>query len=165
MPPVPRMVFAVNGNDFHRSLGQRRNPIGKAALERQRVERGENIAKPVMRRGPVGERQKAAQQRQLLLAKPRHVGEAFRVGQHGKQPQQQHFVERVNDLPGLTGVWQVLEIIQKNRRLAKRTKVRKRIRHCRSPLSDSVEHDRFSTSSVCHILLHPIALDTAPKIH
>ena len=46
--------LAVDGDDFHRRLGQRRYPVDKAPLERRRVERGENLAQPVMRWRAVG---------------------------------------------------------------------------------------------------------------
>ncbi len=40
--------LAVDGDDLRRCLGQRRDPSGKAALERSRVEGGENIAKVIV---------------------------------------------------------------------------------------------------------------------
>ena len=46
---------------------------------------------------------------------------------------QRLFEEKINHFSGLTGIWQIFEIIQKNRRLSKHFKVRRQIRHRRSP--------------------------------
>src|SRR5436190_20610469 len=111
-----------------------------------------------MRRRTIGKGQEAAQKRELLFAEPRDISEALGASQNRQQRQQQHFIEPINYLAGLARIRQVPEIIQKNRRLAKRSKARHSLPHHRSPPVDSVDHDRFSTSPVCHVLLHPITL-------
>jgi hypothetical protein len=133
-------------------------PVNEATLESVSVERSENIPEGIMRRRTIGEGQETAQKPQLPFAEPRDIGEALRAGQHGKQRQQQHFIEPVNHLAGLPGVGQLLEIIQENRCLGNPSEIPSRIRHCRAPPSDSVDHDRFSSSLLCHELLHPITL-------
>src|ERR1035437_5821331 len=95
---------------------------------------------------------------ELLLANPRDIAEGLRTGQNRQQRQQKNFIQRINHLAGLTMVWQLLEIIQKNGRLDNQSEVPRRIRHRRSPPIESVDHDRFSTSCLCHALLHPITL-------
>ena len=48
-----------------------------------------------------------------LLAEAHYVGEDFGVGQHRKQQQQEHFVERINHFSSLTTIWQVIESYRK----------------------------------------------------
>ena len=110
LSPGSAQGLAVNGDDFHRRLRQRRHPIDKATLERVGIERGENIAQRVMRRRAVGERRKPTQQRQLLFAEPLDIGEAFRPGQHAKERHQQYLVQRIDDLARLPRVRQITEI-------------------------------------------------------
>jgi hypothetical protein len=75
----------------------------------------------------------------------------------------QNLVEGVDNLGALARVRQILEMIQENNRLAKRSTVRLNLVHLRPPC-ESEGFDRFSTSSHCHELLHPIALHYVPAI-
>jgi hypothetical protein len=99
-----------------------------------------------------------AQKVELPLAEPRDVDEAFRSGQNREQVEQQDFVEGTNHLARLTSVRQVIDILLKYDRLADRRKSRRRRLHRRSPPIESVDHDRFGASVVCHELPNPIAL-------
>nr|WP_281433653.1 hypothetical protein [Methylosinus sp. H3A] len=102
--------FAVGGDDLGWRLSQSRDPGDEAALERLRVERGENVAEMVVRQRAVFEWPEATQQVELFLAEPRDVGEGLRPGQHGEQAQEQDLVERIDDLPGLPAIRHIFEI-------------------------------------------------------
>jgi hypothetical protein len=43
-----------------------------------------------------------------------------RAGEHCKQAQQRDFLQRIHHLAALSAIWQILEMIQKNKRFAKR---------------------------------------------
>ena len=94
----------------------------------------------------------------LLLAEPRDIDERLRAAEHREQTQQQHLSERINDFAELPRVRQILEIIQKNNGFADRPKFLCSPLHRVPPQTESEDHDRFSTSALCHELLHPIAL-------
>jgi hypothetical protein len=59
--------------------------------------------------------------------------------------------------PGLPRIWKVRKKSQKNNRFAARLQFRPCLRRVLRKI-DSEDHDRFSTSAVCHELLRPIAL-------
>ncbi len=101
---VATQGFAIDRDDLGRGFGQRRNPAHKAALEGARVERGKNIAQGIMGRGSISEGAEAPQQGECLDAEPGEIGEAISSGQHGKQRQQQHLVQRINHLAALPPV-------------------------------------------------------------
>ena len=121
--------FAVDGDHFGRRLRQRRRPRYETALERDRVEPGEDDAQLVVRGRAVGEASKALQERKLGPAEARNVGHRLRPRQRRRQHQKQHLVERIGDLPLLPVVRQGLEIRQKNRRLPHRPGSRVPFRH------------------------------------
>ncbi len=121
--------FAVDGDHFGRRLRQRRRPRYETALERDRVEPGEDDAQLVVRGRAVGEASKALQERTLGPAEARNVGHRLRPRQRRRQHQKQHLVERIGDLPLLPVVRQGLEIRQKNRRLPHRPGSRVPFRH------------------------------------
>src|SRR5271165_1570244 len=112
----------------------------------------------IVARRPAGKRAEAAQQPKLLLAEARDIGKTLRSRQNRQQRQQQDFIQRISHLAGLPMVRQVLEMIQKSSRLKTRRKRRVQTLHHRPPQIESAEIDRFSTSPLCHALLHPIAL-------
>src|SRR6516165_771205 len=70
---------------------------------------------------------------------------------------QQHLLERVDHLAALPRVRKIPKTPQKNNRFAVRRRPRNRL-HRALRKSNQEDHDRFSTSAVCHALLHPIAL-------
>ena len=121
--------FAVDGDHFGRRLRQRRRPRYETALERDRVEPGEDDAQLVVRGRAVGEASKALQERKLGPAEARNVGHRLRPRQRRRQHQKQHLVERIGDLPLLPVVRQGLEIRQENRRLPHRPGSRVPFRH------------------------------------
>ena len=144
-------------------LVKRRNPGDKAALERLRVERGENIAQMIMRRRAVCERPEPAQKIELLLAKTGDVGEGLRPRQHRQQAQQQDLIERIDDFPGLTLIRHIFEIAEKSRRLGQSLEVPSARVHRNPPKIESEDSDKFSSDAYCHLLLHPIALMVRPS--
>jgi hypothetical protein len=95
-------------------------------LELDGIEGGKNIAQLIMRGRPITKWPKPAQQVELLFAKQRNIDEGLGSGQHCKQTHQQHLVERIDHLAGLPRVRQILEVTQKNNRLAKRREPRRR---------------------------------------
>jgi len=100
---------------------------------------------------------KPAQKRDLLLAEPCDIDEGFRPGEHCEQAQQQHLFERVDHLAALPRVRKIPKTPQKSNRLAARRRPCNRL-HRALRKSNQEDHDRFSTSAVCHALLHPITL-------
>src|SRR4249920_3223522 len=98
-------------------------------LELDGVEGGKNVAQLIVRGGAVAERPKPAQKVKLLLAKQRNIDEGLGSGQHREQTQQQHLGERIDHLAGLARVRQILEVTQKNNRLAERPKASRRHFH------------------------------------
>ena len=111
----------------------------------------------IVRWRAVLERAEAAQKLALLAAEQGDIDEGLGPGQHGEQAEQQDLVERVGHLALLARVLQVLEIAQKNHRLGECRTIRRRVFHgC--PRQRIEGCHRFSTLSVCHLLLHPIAL-------
>ncbi len=106
----------------------------------------------------IAKRPEPAQQTDLLLAEPRDVDERLRPAQHRQQAQQQHLVERINDFAALPKIRKIFEIIQKNTCFDDRSKFRRRLLRRVLRKTKSEDHDRFNTSSLCHALLHPIAL-------
>ncbi len=156
--------LAVDGDDVGGRLGQRRHPGNEAALERLRVERGEDIAELVMRGRAVLEGPEAAQEVDLRLAKERNFGERLGAGENGEQAQQQDFIERINHFALLPAIRHVLEILQKNRGLGQRRDPCPAHFHRNPPSRESEDFDRFSTSSCCHALFRPIALVAEPIV-
>src|SRR5579863_7582488 len=154
LAPRPANSLAVDGDDVHRRFRQPRNPIDEAALKSLGVERGENVAQSVVRRRAVGEGQKSAQQVQFLLSEPRDRREAVRPGKHAKQRQKQNLIQGIDDFPRLPSVRQIAEMTKKTRSLRNRSKIRPT--HRAPP--ESPGHDRFSYSTLCHQVLHPITL-------
>src|SRR5580704_17743417 len=65
---------------------------------------------------------KPPQKIEFLLTKQSNIDEALATGEHGQQTQQQHLAERIEHLAGLPRVRQILEVIQKNNRLTKRSR-------------------------------------------
>src|SRR6202011_2268963 len=133
------------------------DPGGEAALELLGIERGQDVTQVVVRRRAVLERTEAAQQRELLGPEQRDLGEALCTRQHRKQTQQQDLIERIGNLALLARVLEVFEIPQKDNRLVECRTVRSAV-HGRRPSCESEDRHGFSTSDVCHALLHPIAL-------
>ena len=154
----PARGLAIDGDHPLRHPGQRGDPGDEAALELLGVERGQDIAEVIVRRRAILERAEAAQKLELLVAEEGDIDEGLRPGQHREQTQQQHLVERVRHLALLARVRQILEMTQKNNRLVKCRTVRRRVVHRRPPPIESRIAIDFSTSAVCHVLLHPIAL-------
>ena len=77
--------LAVDGDHIRRHADQLGNPGDEATLEFRSVERRENVAKLIVRRRPVPERQKPAKKLDLLLAEPRDIDEGFRSRKHCEQ--------------------------------------------------------------------------------
>src|SRR6202162_3734382 len=152
---APRPAGA--GDHIRRHPDQLGDPGDEATLEFRGVERRENVAEVVVRRRSIAERQKPAQKRDLLLAEPCNIDEGFRPGEHCEQAQQQHLFERVDHLTALPWVRKIPKTPQKNNRFAVRRRPRNRL-HRALRKSNQEDHDRFSTSAVCHALLHPITL-------
>src|SRR5215470_1660076 len=96
--------LAINGDDVSRRAGQRPNPSHEAALELGGVEDRKDIAEVIVRGCAVAKRPKPAQKLYLLLAKPGDINERLGSSKHGKQIQQQHFRERIDDLAALSRV-------------------------------------------------------------
>ena len=156
--------LAVDGDHFGRRLRQRRRPRHKTALERGRVEPGEDDAQLVVRGRAVLEEPKAPQERKLGPAEARDVGHRFRPRQRRRQHQEQHLVERIGDLPLLPVVRQVLEMRQENSRLPHRPNSRVPFRH--RPILQA--NQRIATNSALMRLSHEISVDcpgsTLPRI-
>ncbi len=146
--------LAVDGDHLPGRAGQRRHPVHETALELRGVKHGQNVAEVIMRRRAVEKRPEPAQQIELLLAKARDINERLRPRQHRQKAQQQHLRERIDHLAGLPRVRQILEIVQENNRLVERRQLRIRPPHRSSSQIRIRGHDRFSTPSVCHELLH-----------
>src|SRR4051812_1468144 len=110
--------LAVDRDHPGRSAGQRRHPGDEALLELLRIERGEDVAKMIMRWCSLGERPEPAQKLALLGPEAGDLDEAVGSRQNRQQAQQQHLVERVDHLAALPRVRQRSKMIQKNNRLA-----------------------------------------------
>ncbi len=67
-------------------------------------------------------------------------------------------IERIHHLSSLPTVRQIFEMIQKSSRLKTRRNHRVQSFHRPAPPIELMEADRFSSSSLCHAILHPIAL-------
>src|SRR5258708_3388757 len=150
--------LTVDGDHIRRHADQLGNPGDEATLEFRSVEGRENVAEVVVRGRPVPERQEPAKKLDLLLAEPRDIDEGFRSGKHCEQAQQQHLFERIDHLAALPRIGEICKTLQKNKRFAVRPKSRTRL-HRVLRQSESEDHDRFSTSAICHELLHPITLE------
>ena len=120
-------------------------------LELLSVEGGENVAQMIMLRRAVLKRAKAAQEIELLAAEQGDIDDGLGDGQHGKQAEEQDLLEPIGDLALLARVIQILEMTQENHCLVKCGAI------CRRPSANRGRYG-FSTLSVCHALLHPIAL-------
>ena len=145
-----------------RTPRERGHPGYKTALELFGIECSQDVAEVIMSRRAVREGAEAAQESELLLTKPGHVGDRLGTGQHGEQAQQQDLIEGVEHLGLLARVRQVFEKPQKNNRFSKRTTVLARAFHDRV-LNEPEDIDRFSTSPQCHAHTHPIALTRDPS--
>ena len=95
--------LAVDRDHPGRSAGQRRHPGDEALLELLRIERGEDVAKMIMRWRSLGERPEPAQKLALLGPEAGDLDEAVGSRQNRQQAQQQHLVERVDHLAALPG--------------------------------------------------------------
>src|SRR5208282_3369056 len=104
------------------------------------------------------ERAEAAKKLKFLAAEEGDLGETLGSGQHGEQAQEQDLIERVGHLAWLARVLEVIEITQKDNCFVECRTACCRAVHCRSPSSESEDRHGFSTLAVCHVLLHPIAL-------
>jgi hypothetical protein len=62
----------------------------------------------------------------------------------------------------LSGIGQIFEMMKKDRRLENLTIVLRQIVHRRPPLLRIEDAYGFDTLAVCHVLIHPIALDDLP---
>jgi len=147
--------LAVDGDHICRHANQLGDPGDEATLEFRSVERRENIAEMVVRRRSVPERQEPAKKLDLLLAESRDIDEGLRSGKHSEQAQQQHIFERIDHLAALPWIWKIRKTLQKNKRFALAPQISPPP-PSRPPQIESEDHDRFSTSAVCHELLHPI---------
>ena len=76
--------LAVDGDHFGRRLRQRRRPRHETALERHRVELGQDDAQLVVRGGAVLIEPKALEERKLGPAEARNVGHRFRPRHRGR---------------------------------------------------------------------------------
>ena len=74
--------LAVDGDHFRRRLRQRRRPRHKTALERDRIEPGEDDAQLVVRGRAVREELKSSKKLQLGPPEARHVGHRLRPTCH-----------------------------------------------------------------------------------
>ncbi len=139
----------VDGHDAFENPYQRRHPSHEAALERLRIQGGQDVAQVIMggRAGRKGA--KPPQQRQLLIAEAGDVGDGLGPGQHGQQEKQQHLGQGVHDLPRLPRIRQILEIAQKNNRLSERSTLSGNIIHPTHPPANQ----RISTDSALQTLV------------
>jgi hypothetical protein len=112
-------------------------------LESLGVECRVDVAEVIVRGGAIAKRPEPAQKIELLLPEARDVDEGLGSGQHRKQTQQQHLLERTEHLAGLARVWQISEMIQKNDRLTERPEFCRRFRHRNPPRSNQ----RITTDS------------------
>jgi hypothetical protein len=124
----------------------RRDPGDKATLEGFGVQGRQNVAEVIVRRRAIRERSKASEKSQFQPAKFGDVGDRLRPGDDGEQAQQQDLIERIFDLAALPGVRQILEITEKNNRLAKRHDFISRTLHRNPPICESVD---FDDSELC----------------
>ena len=85
----PAHGFAVDGDDFGRNPGLRRDPGDKATLEGFGVQGRQNVAQVIMRGRSIRERSEASQKSQFQPAKSSDVGDRLRPGDDGEQAQQQ----------------------------------------------------------------------------
>jgi hypothetical protein len=97
------------------------------------IEAGQDVAEMIMGRGAVGKRPQPPPQFELPVAEPGDVGDRLGTGQHGKQAQQEHLIERVDHLIALARVRQILEMAQENDRLVECTIIHHAIFHRRPP--------------------------------
>jgi hypothetical protein len=114
--------LAIDGDDLGWRLGQRRDPGDEAALERLRIERGENIAQMIMcgRAVAIGHPSTGsgpAQEIELLFAETGDVGKRLGPRQNREPAQEQDFIAWIGDLSGLPMIRHVLEIMEKHNRL------------------------------------------------
>ena len=121
--------LAVDGDHLGRRLRQRRRPRHKTALERHRIEPGEDDAQLVVRGRAVLEASKTLKELELGPAEARNIGHRLRPRQRRRQHQEQHLVERIGDLSLLPVVRQVLKMRQENSRLLHRPTSRVPFRH------------------------------------
>ena len=150
--------LAIDGDHLRCDAGQRRHPGHEAELEFLRIEGGKNIAEMIVGRCSMAKWPKPPQKIKFLLTEPGNVDERLCPAEHCQQTQQQNLIQRIDHLAGLTRVRQILEKVQKNSCFADRAKVDRRVFHRPSSKNESEDHDRFSISALCHVLLHPIAL-------
>src|SRR5208337_3188093 len=151
----PTRGLSVDGDHPLWCPSQRRNPGNEAALEVLGVKRREDIAEVIVRRRAIAKWPEPAQEIELLGTETGDVDEGLRPGQYREQTQQQHCVEWIGHLPALPRVRHVPEIPQKNNRLGKRLTVRCNAVHRCPPRIDPEDHQRFSTSAVCHAIPSP----------
>lgn len=147
--------FTVDRDHLRCDARVGRHPGHEALLEPLGIERRENLSQPVVGGRLVEKRPEPAQQVELVFAEPGDVGKRLGPCQHRQQRQQQHLVERIDHLDQLTRIRQIREIIQKNNALVYRFVDR------RHPILSQTNHlgqHRFSTSPVCHVQTHSIAL-------
>ena len=156
--PRPSLGQAIDGDHPVRRSGQRSDPGDEAFLELLGVEDRHDVAEMVVCWRAVLERTEAAQKRAFLAAEQGDIDEGLGPGQHGEQAEKQDLVERVGYLTLLARVLKVFEIAQKNHRLVECGAIRRRVFHGCPPGERIEGCHRFSTLSVCHLLLHPIAL-------
>ena len=105
--------LAVDGDHALDAAREALRPGDEAALEALRIESAEDEAELIMARRAVGERQEAAQERQLLLAEQRDAHPAVGPAQHGAQRQEQHLIEPIEHLDRLARIRERRKVSQK----------------------------------------------------
>ena len=101
--------LAVDGDQLGRRAGERGDPGHEAPLEGLGVQRGEEVARMVVRGGTLGEGAQAAQKRQLARTEPGDVGEAPGPRQNGEKRQQQNLIQRTSHFPCLPVIRHIIE--------------------------------------------------------
>ncbi len=106
--------FAIDGDDALGNADEAGGPGGEAALELLDIERGENLGEPVVRRRAVVELAETLQKSELGLAETGDVDEGLRSREDRQEAENQDFPQRIDHLPRLSRVPEILEIIKKN---------------------------------------------------
>jgi hypothetical protein len=103
----------------------------------RRVEGDEDIAEVIVRRSAVDEWPKPPKQFAFLAAEPCDLNEGIGSSQYREQGQQEYLVEWIHDLAALTGIRQVIEMMEKYHRFRKSAALCRRIVHGCFPPTES----------------------------
>ena len=150
--------FAIDGDHALGKAGSRRDPGDKAALEGLAVQRGEDIAATIMGWRAIAIGEETPQECELFDPKEGNLGYCVGSRQHRDKAQKQDFLETVLDLPTLARIGKILEIPQKTTVSSKAVHAGAALPIANIPQENPEGRHRFSTSPVCHVLLHLIAL-------